>query len=104
MADRHPMPTSINWSEGFEQVPSYINDVSKGWFGTMMIISVYIITLMGVLFYKGDGEITDAFMIAGVFTSIVAILFWIGGFINGWVLTFTIVVGIAGVVAWIKDK
>ena len=105
MADRYPNPSTINFSNGWEEVPTYLNEVTKGLFGTMLIIAIYVITLMGVLFYKRDEDaIKESIMIAGVFTSMVAILFWIGNVISGWTLTFTLVVGIAGFIIWNMNR
>lgn len=90
-------PTTINATAGFGSVLTYINTVTDGWISNMLLIAVYIISLMS--FAKARDDIAGAFAVSGFATFIVALLFWLGGFINGIVLGIVTAMAIIGIIA-----
>ena len=86
-------PSTVNWTVGFKEIITYVNEVSYGWFANMILIAVYLITVMGVYNYKGD--FLEGMAIAGFLTAVIGILFWIvsSDFVSG--VTLVLVMAIA---------
>lgn len=95
-------PTVMNMSKGFGEVFNYLGSVTNGWFANMILISVYVITLMG--FYKAKDDFTGAMAVAGFGTFVVALLFWLGGMVAGIPFGIVIAVAIIGVVVLLMDQ
>jgi len=83
-------PTTINATAGIPSLLAYINTVTNQWISNMILIAVYIIVLMG--YYRAKDDFVGGMATAGFGTFVVALLFWLGGFISG--ITLSIVIGI----------
>lgn len=87
----YPSPSTINASKGFGEILNYTNNVTDSWLSNLFLIAVYVIILIG--FYKAKNDFTGALAVAGYGTFVIALLFWLGGFISG--MAFGWVIGIA---------
>lgn len=98
----YPSPTTINASKGFGEVLIYVNNVTNNWISNLFLIAIWIIILIG--FYKAKDDFTGALAVAGYGTFVVALLFWIGGFISGVAFGMTIAMTIIGTIVLLMDK
>jgi hypothetical protein len=95
----YPSPTSVNASKGFGEVTNYLDVVTGHWFGNMLLISIYVIILIGV--YKAKDDFAGALAIAGFGTFLIGLLFWLGGMISGVMFGVVIAIAIVGaMVLW----
>jgi hypothetical protein len=83
-------PDSVNMSSGVDQLISYTNTVTLGWFANMWLISIYIIVLMA--YYRSNKDFLGAMGLSGFATFIIALLMWVGGFCSD--ITFVFSIGI----------
>jgi hypothetical protein len=90
-------PSTINMSKGLGEVGNYLDVVTNHWFGNMLLLTIYVIILIGV--FKAKDDFAGAVAIAGFGTFVVGLLFWLGGLIAG--VTFAIVIAVAIVGAMI---
>ena len=97
----YPSPASINASKGLGEILAYTNNVTGNWMSQMMLIAIYIIVLVG--FYKAKDDFQGALAVAGYGTFVVALLFWLGGFVNGWALAISIALAIIGTLVLLMD-
>jgi len=97
----YPSPSSINASKGFTEILSYTNDVTNSWISNMLLIGIYIIVLIG--FYKAKDDFQGALAVAGYGTFVVALFFWIGGFVSGWAFGISIAMAILGTIVLLMD-
>ena len=93
------MPTyknisDVNFTKGFEELLYYVNDVTNSYLSNMFLVAVYIITLLGILWYKKD--VMEGIATAGFFVFVVSFFFWIAGFVSGYTLIYTTAVAIIG--------
>lgn len=95
-------PTIINASEGLPDLFSYVNNVTNSWFSNLLLVSIYLIMLVG--FYKAKGDFSGAMAVAGFGTFIVSLLFWVGGLITGITFGFAIAMAIIGVIVLLLDN
>lgn len=95
-------PTSINATKGFGEVLNYINEVTNMWVSNMFLIAIYVIILIG--FYKAKDDFKGALAVSGYGTFILALLFWIGGFVSGITFGMTIAVAILGTIVLLMDN
>lgn len=95
-------PTSINASAGATGITNYINEVTNHWVSNMLLIAIWVIVLMG--FYKAKGDFVGALAVAGFSVFVVALLFWLGGFVSGWALAIAIAIMLVGVVVLLVDN
>jgi hypothetical protein len=95
-------PTTVNMSKGFGEMLNYTNTVTDGWISNMVLIAIWVIVLMG--FYKAKDDFTGALAVAGYGTFVVALLFWLGGFISGIVLGTVIAVAVIGTIVLLMDQ
>jgi CHASE2 domain-containing sensor protein len=95
-------PSSLNMSKGFLELINYLNYVTDYVFAYMLMISVYVIFLVG--YYKAKNDFGGALAIAGFVTFVVGLLFWLGGWIPNSAMAVTLAVGIIGVVVILFDK
>ena len=95
-------PTTINGTKGFGEVLNYINVVTNSWISNMFLVAIYVIVLIG--FYKSKDDFKGAFAVAGYGTFVVALFFWIGGFIAGITFGITIAVAILGTLVLLMDN
>jgi hypothetical protein len=83
--------TTINATEGLGEFFSYLNSVTASWFSNGLLITIYVIFVMG--YYRAKNDFMGGIAIAGFATFIVALFLRIGGVISG--VTFGIVIGVA---------
>lgn len=95
-------PSSINVTKGLTEIFSYVNTVTSEWFSRLILISIYVIVLMG--FYKAKEDFTGAMAVAGFGVFVLALLFWLGGMVSGVTLGISIAMAIIGVVVLLMDK
>ena len=100
----YPYPTSdnLNASKGLGEILNYVNSVTNQWLSNMMLIAIYVIILIG--FYKAKDDFKGALAVAGYGTFVIALLFWIGGFVSGWALGITIALAIVGTIVLLLDN
>lgn len=98
----HISPTTINMSKGFGEVLIYLNTVTNNWISNFLLISIYLVILVG--FYKVKDDFQGAFASAGYGTFVVALLLWIGGFVSGISLGICIAMGIIGTIVLLMDN
>ena len=96
-------PTTINATKGFGEVLTYINTVTNSWVSNMLLVSLYIIMLMG--WYRTQGnDFIGGLAVAGFGTSVIATLLWIAGFVGPDTLGVTYAVMLVGVAALLLIK
>jgi len=95
-------PSTINASLGLTEVLNYTNTVTNSWISNMILIAVYFIVLMG--FYKSKGDFKGALAVSGYTTFVIALFFWIGGFVNPIALGMSIGVAILGTIVLLLDN
>ena len=98
----YPSPTTINATKGLGEVLIYVNQVTENWISNMILIAVYILVLVG--FYKANDDFGGAMAVAGFGTFVIALLFWLGGFVSGWALGISIAMALIGIIVIITDK
>ena len=98
----YPSPASVNASKGFGEVLNYINVVTNSWASNMIMIAIYVIVLMG--YYKARDDFKGALAVAGYGTFVVALLFWIGGFVSGIALGMAIGGAVLGTIVLLMDN
>lgn len=97
----YPSPTELNMSQGLGVMLSYVNAVTNSWVSYMLLISVYVIFLIG--FYKAKDDFQGGLAIAGYGTFVMALFFWIGGFISGWAFGISIALAVIGTLVLLLD-
>lgn len=95
-------PTTINWSEGLGGAFYYVNSVSNGWVSNMLLLSIYVIVLMG--YYRSQTDFAGAMGSAGAITFIMGLFFFIAGMINWITFGFTIAGAVIGFVVLVVDR
>jgi len=98
----YPSPSTINATKGFGEVLNYINVVTNSWASNMIMIAIYVIVLMG--YYKARDDFKGALAVAGYGTFVVALLFWIGGFVSGIALGMAIGGAVLGTIVLLMDN
>jgi Zn-dependent protease with chaperone function len=88
--------TSMNTSKGFTEILNYVNNVTDNWISNMFLIAVYLLVLIG--YYKSTDDFGGAIAVAGFTTFVIALLFWIGGFVNAWAFSIAIALCVVGIV------
>lgn len=63
--------SSVNASEGFQEIFIYVNDVTSGLFSNMLLFSLFVITFLGSFFASkrqtGQGSMAVSFAVSGYF-------------------------------------
>lgn len=95
-------PTTINWSEGLGGAIYYVNSVTNSWFSNMLLISIYVIALMG--YYRSQSDFAGGMAVAGAVSFVLALFFFIAGLINWVVFGFTIAGAVIGFVVLVVDR
>ena len=98
----YPSASSINATKGFGEVLNYVNTVTNQWISNMLLIAIYIIVLIG--FYKAKDDFQGELAVAGYGTFVIALLFWIGGFVSGWAFGISIALAIIGTIVLLMDN
>ena len=90
-------PTSESMIDSPMYLFYYLNEVTRGWFANMILITIYLLVVY--TYYKTTDEAGAAMAADGFVTFIVSLLFWLSGFVA--TSTFIIVIAfmIVGVVA-----
>ena len=81
---------------------NYANEVSDGIFGIGLILSIYII-IWGYLTTKGE-KVADSAAAAGFITSMLGVIIYVMGLIEGWHLFATFTTFILAVVWTLNSK
>jgi len=68
----------------------------------MFLIAIYVIVLIG--FYKAKEDFKGAMAVAGYGTFVVALFFWIGGFVSGITFGMAIAGAILGTLVLLMDN
>lgn len=98
----YPSPTTVNATKGFGEYLNYINTVTDSWISNMFLIAIYFIVLIG--FYKAKEDFKGALAVAGYVTFVVALLFWIGGFVSAWAFGISLAMAIIGTLVLLLDN
>ena len=94
--------TERNMSEGFSTLLYYANEVTESWLSNLILIAIYIIIMMTVYNYKRD--FVEGMAVAGFFTFLIALLFYLADFISGVTLVFVIAITIVSVALLFFNK
>ncbi len=98
-------PGSINATKGMQEFLIYASEVTNYWFGNMILISLFVISLSYYLYTYGTKDFWSGVAVAGYFTFIVALFLWLMNVILG--STLAIVLGgvaLATVALWMNRK
>lgn len=95
-------PTTINATKGIGEILNYINTVTDGWVSNLLLMGIFMIILLG--FYKAKDDFKGAMAVAGYGTFVIALLFWVGGFVSGISLGVSIGVAILGTIVLLLDN
>jgi len=95
-------PTSINLTSGILDLLIYLNTVTKGWFLNMTLISIYLVLLSS--YYLAKRDLTGGLAISGFATFIIALLFWLSGWLSIYIFLIVIAIAIIGVLALMLDN
>ena len=98
----YPSPTTINTTQGLTSVFNYINLVTGQWISNLFLMAIWIIILIG--YYKARDDFKGGMAVAGYVTFVIALFFWIGGFVSGWALGISIAFGILGTLILLMDN
>jgi len=98
----YPSPTTVNMSKGIGELLTYVNTVSNNWISNLMLLGIYIIIMIG--FYRAKDDFQGAMAVSGYVTFVIALLFWIGGFINAWAFGITVGIAIIGTLILLLDN
>lgn len=89
-------PTTINASKGLGEVLNYVNNVTDSWISIILLLGLYVIILVG--YYKARDDFRGAMAVSGYGTFVVALLLFVGGFVNGWAFGISIALSIVGTI------
>lgn len=95
-------PETINWTDGLAGAFYYVNSVSNGWVSNMLLISIYVIFLMG--YYRSQDDFAGGMAVAGSVLFIMGLFFFIAGLITWIIFGYTIAAAIIGFVVLIVDR
>lgn len=98
-------PSSINATLGLQEFLVYASEVTNYWFGNMIVISIFVISLSYYLYTYGTKDFWSGTAVAGYFAFIVALFLWLMDVITG--ATMTVVIGgvtLATVALWLNRK
>jgi len=98
----YPNITDRNMSKGFSEILYYANEITESWLSNLILIGIYIITLMTIYNYKRD--FVEGMAVAGFFTFLIALLFYLADFISGVTLVFVIAITIISVALLFFNK
>lgn len=96
------MPTTVNATNGLTAVATYVNSITDNWISNLILIAIYVIVLIG--YYKARDDFAGAMAVSGYLTFVVALLFWVGGFVTGWALAMAIGISIIGTFFLLLDN
>lgn len=91
---RYPLPTSINWSNGFQEVPQYVNVVTNSVFMNVLLIGIWFLFASG--YWVARRDIFEAFAVGGFACWLGSLVLWLGSFVSGWTFAISTAVLILG--------
>lgn len=97
----YPDPSTMDTS-GLMGMLHYINAVTKGWISNGFIITVFIVSLIG--YAKATQRLPEALAVSSFFTFVVALFFWLGGFVTGVTLGIVIAITIICALTFLLSK
>lgn len=92
----------INATKGFGEVLNYVNIITDQWISKLLLVAIYVIVLLG--FYKAKDDFSGALAVAGYGTFVIALLFWIGGFVSAPTLAISIAVAVIGTIVLLMEN
>jgi hypothetical protein len=95
-------PSDINASKGIMEVLNYTNTVTDNWFGSMILVAIWVILAIG--YYKAQDDFAGAVAIAGYGTFVIALFFWLAGFVSGNAFAVTVGATILGTLFLLLDN
>ena len=98
----YPSITDRNMSKGLSEILYYANEVTESWISNLILMGIYIIIMMSIYNYKRD--FVEGMAIAGFFTFLIALFFYLGDFISGVTFVFVIAVAIISVALLFFNK
>jgi hypothetical protein len=98
-------PSSINATLGLQEFLIYASEVTNYWFGNMLLITLFMISLTYYLYSHGTKDFWSGCAIAGYFTFIIALLLWLMNAVNGTTLSM-VIAGVATftIILWVNKK
>lgn len=83
---RFPSPDTVNWSEGLQEVPKYINTVTNGIVLNLILFAIAFIVGSSYWFVRRDfpGALAVGCFVAWVF----GLFGWIAEYVGNWSFTF----------------
>ena len=98
-------PSSINATLGLQEFLIYASEVTNYWFGNMLLITIFMISLTYYLHTHGTKNFWSGCAIAGYFTFIISLLLWLMNAINGTTLSIVIAaVAISTIILWLNKR
>jgi hypothetical protein len=98
-------PSSINATLGLQEFLIYASEVTNYWFGNMLLITIFTISLTYYLHTHGTKDFWSGCAIAGYFTFVIALLLWLMNAINGTALSIIIAaVAVFTIALWLNKK
>ena len=94
-------PSTMNASQRFVEVLTYVNYATNNWISNMFLLGIWVVILMGYM--KAQNDFKGAMAVSGYSTFVVALLFWIGGFVSGWAFSISIAFAIIGTAVLLLD-
>lgn len=95
-------PSTVNMTKGMSEIIPYLNEVTVNWFGRMLMLSIFMIILIGYSKAKDDWK--GGLAISGYVTFILGLLGWVIGFISGFDLGLIIAVSVLGTLILLLDE
>ena len=91
-------------SSGIATLLNYLNTVTFGWAGRMVMVAIFMLFLFGYLKSKADDDFISAFAVASYVTFVIGLLFWLINFLDGVAFATIIGVTIISTVILLFDK
>lgn len=88
-------PSSINATLGLQEFLIYASEVTNYWFGNMLLLTLFSISLSYYIFTYGTKEFWSGCAVSGYFVFIIALFLWLMKVITG--PTLGIVIGLMAV-------
>ena len=105
----YPEITSVNLSEGFEQLPLYINTVTDGLLGNILLASIWLLVML-VSYYAerrtlGRADLLSCIAYAGLVTMIAGVLLkMLTGLITSLAISVVVILGVASILLLMIQK
>lgn len=97
----YPNVTDINFTKGSGEVLTYVNTVTSSWFSRMFLISIYLIIMFGVYYFRDD--LAEGVATAGFICLVIGVMMKIAGFIGFLEITILTAIFIVGmIILWVS--